>query len=137
MNCFRSSKSPVYLGRGGSFYSTVCITVRCSDPNWSQKNHISSNVISQLIISFIPSFFPPAADITVCEFEGRTHPVGSSYASEDCSLRCRCTGEGKTVCGPMQCRRGLQRKGTCGMQDGFISLFVKIRETKRPARQQI
>ncbi len=52
-----------------------------------------------------------AAAITVCKFEGRGYTAGEHYTSEDCSLRCRCGDDGTTVCGPMQCRRGLQKKG--------------------------
>lgn len=33
------------------------------------------------------------------------------YVSSDCKLTCRCSANGTTVCEPLQCRRGLLRRG--------------------------
>ena len=57
------------------------------------------------------NFFFAATDLTVCSFEGKVYQVGQKYNSEDCELRCSCTENGTTVCEPMECRRGLRRKG--------------------------
>lgn len=51
------------------------------------------------------------ADLTVCHFEGQVYQVGQKYQSQDCQLKCQCTGNGTTVCQPLQCRRGLFKKG--------------------------
>ena len=64
-----------------------------------------SRIVAQIFASFAETTKP------LCHFEGLMRRTDERYVSSDCELSCRCSANGTTVCEPLQCRRGLLRRG--------------------------